>query len=171
MKKILVLALTSVILVSCGKDKAFDKNLQESFKEVTYITIFGAYSCEKISSTWRKAIYDEEDFNGDYCSDFNVALRQLIGFYQSSGILDTLYTHKSNMEKYATNLNNPPSNRKDCYNDFIEIVSDANSIYRMATDPSGSLQSYNNQTNEAFESIKKKLDVFSIKYGEFLKEK
>lgn len=167
MKKIMFFALMSFVLISCG-EKSFDENLQKSYEEMEKNILYSALVCDKVSSTWRTAIYDHKDHNGDYCSDFNDALRTLMRSYRNNGIIDSIQAHKDRMEKFASKLNNPPSSRKDCYNDYIAIVAEASSISRMATEPSGSLQSYNNQTNEAYENIRKMIDQFKIKYGEFL---
>lgn len=73
------------------------------------------------------------------------------------------------MQVATSKLNDPPSSRKDCYNDFVEIVSEVSSMSRMATDPTGSLRSYNDQVNETAENISKKIDQFKIKYAQFIK--
>lgn len=73
------------------------------------------------------------------------------------------------MQVATSKLNDPPSSRKNCYNDFVDIVSEVSSLSRMATDPTGNLRSYNDQINETAENISKKLDQFKIKYAEFIK--
>lgn len=128
------------------------------------------YICDDISSTWRKAIYDHRGPDGNYCSDFNDALRELRQKYNRTGITDSLTKYRDEMQTATSKLNNPPSSRKDCYNDFVALVGEVSSLSRMATDPSGSLQSYNNDVNETVGNITKMIDQFNIKYAEFLKK-
>lgn len=125
--------------------------------------------CGQIADTWRTAIFDNKTPSGKYCSDFNEALKELFDTYRENGILDSISSYKNAMQVATSKLNDPPSSRKDCYNDFLEIVSEVSSISRMATDPTGSLQSYNDQVNEAVQSVSKKIDQFKIKYAQYIK--
>lgn len=171
MKKLFILlAVSALVLVSCNsKEKKFDANLQNSFSEMVKTIGKSGDVCDKVSRTWRNAIYDNCDHHGSYCSDFNEALQILLFEYKEDGTLKEIELHKDNMINSAKLLNNPPESRKDCYDDFMEIITDASFLARMATDPTGSLQSYNNQTNETSEKLSKEIELFTIKYGDFLK--
>lgn len=173
MKKIiLLLTISTFVFVSCdNKEKDFDANLQSSYSEMTKTIVSSSIVCDKVSQTWRKAIHSNVDHKGNYCYDFNDALKILFDEYKTDGTIKNIETHRDKMINSAKLLNNPPKSRKNCYDDYMEIVSEASSLARMATDPTGSLQSYNNQTNETIEKISKKIELFSIKYGEFYKSK
>jgi len=167
----LVLLALFFLLSSCGKsEKQFDKELSVAFKEMEKTKLRSAIVCSDVSSTWHKAIFDNETPSGKYCSDFNDALRELYQKYSDSGITDSISKCNKRMQEMTTKLNEHPDSRKDCYDDFVEIVSEVSSFSRMATEPSGNLRSYNQQTNEAYENISKKLDQFRIKYGDYIKE-
>lgn len=171
MKKLIFLFLACVItLTSCSNEKDFDKNLKEAYNETVKVLLTSTLICDNISSTWRTAIFDHKGPDGRYCSDFNEALADLRTTYKNAGILDSISKYKTNMQSATSKLNNPPASRKECYNDFIEIVGEVSSLSRMATDPSGSLQSYSNQTNELASEISKKIDQFNIKYSQLIKE-
>lgn len=169
MKKILVL-LTGCLFIfaSCSNEKQFDEDLQKAYQEMGKTFLTSSLVCGQISNTWRTAIFDDKTPSGKYCSDFNEALSELFDTYRESGILDSISSYKNAMQVATSKLNNPPSSRKDCYNDFVEIVSEVSSMSRMATDPTGNLRSYNDQVNETAESISKKLDQFKIKYAQFI---
>ena len=170
MKKIsFLLTACMFIFASCSNDKQFDENLQVAYQEMDKTMMTSSIVCSQTERTWSTAIFDRKTPSGKYCSNFNDALSELFDTYHESGILDSLSNYKDRMQVATSKLNNPPSSRKDCYNDFVEIVSEVSSFSRMASDPSGSLKSYNEQTNEAAESISKKLDQFKIKYAEFIK--
>lgn len=159
---------STMLFASCGQEKKFDKNLQEAYKELQITFYASAVSCDRISKTWYTAIYDHKTPSGAYCSDFNDALKELMESFDRYGLNDSIYKHKKNMEEATSRLNNPPSSRKDCYNEFVGIVSETSSFSRMATDPSGNLRSYAENKSNAYETITKMLDQFKIKYSEFL---
>jgi len=170
MKKILFLLTACVfVFASCGNEKQFDEDLQVAYQEMTKTMTTSSIVCEQTTNTWNTAIFDHKTPSGKYCSDFEDALSELFDSYRESGILDSLSNYKNRMQVATSKLNNPPSSRKDCYNDFVEIVSEVSSFSRMASDPSGSLKTYSEQTSETDESISKKLDQFKIKYAEFIK--
>lgn len=174
MKKVsfIMLAGICLLLVSCGKsEKQFDKELSEVYSQMEKTKLTSALVCSEVSSAWQKAIFDNRTPNGNYCSDFNDALKELYQNFSERGITDSIARWNRNMQEMAKKLNEHPDSRKDCYNDFVEIVSEVSSFSRMATDPSGNLRSYNQQTNEAYENISKKQDQFKIKYGDYLKDK
>ena len=172
MKKVLFVLFAGLFLLSsCGKsEKQFDNELSVAFKEMEKTKLSSFIVCSDVSSTWQKAIFDNRTPSGKYCSDFNDALLELYQKYRDNGITDSISKWNKNMQEMTTKLNEHPDSRKDCYNDFVEIVSEVSSFSRMATDPSGNLRSYNQQTNEAYENISKKLDQFKIKYGDYIKE-
>ena len=170
MKKILIL-LTSCMFffASCSNEKQFDEDLQVAYQEMGKTFLTSTLVCGQIADTWRTAIFDNKTPSGKYCSDFNDALKEVFDSYRENGILDSISSYKNAMQVATSKLNDPPSSRKDCYNDFVEIVSEVSSMSRMATDPTGSLRSYNDQVNETAENISKKIDQFKIKYAQFIK--
>ncbi len=171
MKNVILVFFAVILLASCGKtEKQFDKELNEAFIQMEKTRLTSALVCSNVSSTWQKAIFDNRTPSGEYCSDFNDALKELYQKYSDNGITDSISKWNSSMQKLTSKLNEHPVSRKECYDDFVEIVSEVSSFSRMATDPSGNLRSYNQQTNEAYENISKKLDQFKIKYGDYLVE-
>ncbi len=170
MKKKLFLFMnaTAMLFASCGQEKKFDKNLQEAYKELQLTFYASTLSCDQISKAWYDAIYDKKTPSGKYCSDFNDALQEQMELLRKAGINDTIFKHKSKMEDATSRLNNPPASRKDCYNEFVEIVGETSSFSRMATDPSGNLRSYSENKHSTFERISKMLEQFKIKYSQFL---
>ena len=161
-----------LLLTSCGKsEKQFDKELSEVYSQMEKTKLTSAFVCSEVSSAWQKAIFDHKTPNGNYCSDFNDALKELYQYFKERGITDSIARWNRNMQEMTKKLNEHPNSRRDCYNEFVEIVSEVSAFSRMATDPSGNLRSYNQLTNEAYENISKKQDQFKIKYGDYLKDK
>ncbi len=173
MKKVLLFLLTSCLLffASCSKEKQFDEKLRVAYQEMSNSLTSSTIHCAYTTLTWKTAIYENKTPSGRYCSNFNEALDELSDGYKKSGILDSLYFSMKRMQNATSKLSNPPSSRKECFDDFVEIVSDVSSLYRMAIDISGSCATYEDKTFEAEESISKKIELFKIKYAEILKIK
>lgn len=168
MKKILFYILTMVLVLSSCSTKKYDEKLCKGFSVVSEIVAFSALVCDETSSTWSTAIYDNKDSHGRYCSDFNKALRILREDLEEVGVLDTISSKKNTLNTIAKELVKYPNSRKDAYNDFIELVTDVNSFADLAIDPEGSLTSYRADVNALASSIKKQMDAFELKYGDFL---
>ncbi len=167
MKKVILLVFTCLLLVSCSTKK-FDEGMNNVLSDMGKTVVLSSMVCDKISDTWQTAIYDHKGPGGDYCSDFNIAILELLDILEQSGTIDSIKAAQSRMESTTSKLNNPPTNRKECYNDLVEIVSEVSQYAEMATDPSGSLTSYNVQVNAAEENISKKIKKFDIKYSEYI---
>ena len=159
-----------LLLASCSGEKKFDENLQDAYGKMIDELAMSTMVCSKTASTWRNAIYDNKTPSGKYCSDFNDALKELFQTYKKSGITDSISSYKTKLQEATSKLNDPPSSRKDCYNDFVDLVGDVSSLARMGTDPSGSLSSFNSGVNNTTESISRKIDQFKIKYLELFKD-
>ncbi len=173
MRKIMLFMVTLMLILmsSCGKSESqFDKELNKAYAVMEKTRFSSALMCDKISSTWNKAIFDNRTPSGKYCSDFNDALTELFDNFSESGITDSIKNWNNEMQKLTSQMNDAPHSRKDCYNDFVDIVSEVSSFSRMATSPSGNLRSYNEQTTSTFENISKKIDQFKIKYDTFMKK-
>lgn len=169
MKKVsLVMVLSMILLASCNSTGKFDKNLKEAHKEMGITFYASVLMTSDIAKAWQEAIYDNRTPSGKYCRDFNDALEEVMT--QKGFLIDSINAHKNKLASATSKLNNPPSDRKDCYNDFIELVSEVNSYANLATSPSGSLRSYSENKNISYTKVMKLMDQFKIKYGEYIKE-
>lgn len=166
-----MMTIMLIMMSSCGKSESqFDKELNQAYNVMEKTRFSSALMCDKISSTWNTAIFKNKTPSGKYCSDFNDALTELFENFSESGITDSIRSWNNEMQKLTSKMNDAPNSRKDCYNDFVDIISEVSSFSRMATNPTGNLRSYSEQTNSTYESISKKIDQFKIKYGEYLKD-
>ena len=166
MKKITFLLMFFIVLfTSCGKEKSFDENLRKAMLSLGYTLGYSAEACGEIGQTWYAAIYDDKTPSGKYCSDFNDALNETYESLKKSGKIDSIYFYKNELIENTSKLTPPPSSRKECYDDFVEIVGEVSSFSRMATEPSGSYNSYKEQFEEKVENITRLVEQFRIKYS------
>lgn len=159
--------LVAVTFASCGTKK-YDENLSKAYASAKICFEGSAVIIDNTASVWRNAIYNNRDSHGQYCYDFNDALKTLFSDYKEKDIFSTIDEYQSEMKLAMGNLVNAPKSRKDAYDDLLEIATEVNMLIEMAEDPSGSLQSYRDQTNELAFELKKKLDAFELKYGSIL---
>lgn len=168
MKNILFPILALVLALSSCGTKSYDDKLSKGFEIAEILTDLSADVCSETTSTWRIAIYDDRDSRGNYCSDFNDALRTLYDDLEEIGILDKIIDKKFELNIIAKELVRYPKSRKGAYDDFIELVTDVNAFADLAVEPEGNLTSYNSTTKDLFARIKKQINAFELKYGDFI---
>lgn len=164
---VLIVALIAVAVVQGQKKKEAAeaaKRMEEysaNLELVTYSMLSGAGDAETcgnlIKKVWYNAIYKEWDDstdkytrpNGYFVSDFNDALQNLYSdssfSLQISGIEDNQDTVNSLMKK----LKNPPDEYEDAYEAVTELYDAYLTLTNLATDPSGSLQTFSSNFNDA----------------------
>lgn len=164
---LMIVALIAVAVVQGQKKKEAEeeaKRIEEysdNLELVTYSMLFGAGDAETcgnlIKQVWYNAIYEERDDstdkytrpNGYFVSDFNDALQNLYSdssfSLQISGIEDNQDTVNSLMKK----LKNPPDEYEDAYEAVTELYDAYLTLTNLATDPSGSLQTFSANFNDA----------------------
>lgn len=173
MKKVFLLTFCTMlafILASCNNEGKFDENLQKAYKEAILTHRMSGMIAGNTVKVWNTAIFDHKGVDGSYVSDFNDALSDLFSKYKSTGIIDSLQLHKNRLDSLAGEMADPPSSRKDVYNDFVGLVTEIDALERLAEDPTGSLQDYSSTVMEHSSNVQKKNDEFKIKYAKYLKE-
>lgn len=169
MKKF-VFYLLAVVLVasSCGKsEREFDEELNQAYSEMSKTLYISSIVHDEIISTWRKAILDEKTPSGKDCDDFDDALEELSDSLAKFGIVDSIRKWNNHLLLLTSEMNEAPNSRKECYDDFVNIVSDVSSFSRLAT--TGNMNDIK-KSNDIIDGLAKKIDQFKIKYGRFLKD-
>lgn len=170
MKNLLLISTCLLLWASCSKKADFDKNLRESYRYAVLTATSSQMVIGTTASVWHNAIYEHEDSHGNYVSDFNEALQRLYKEYSSNGIMDSVLYYKTMMDSLASELTNPPSDKKDEYDDYIKLVSEVNTLYRMAKSPEGSLTNFSSNAQQQAIIVSKLNDEFRLKYSATLKE-
>lgn len=175
MKKINVFGMilfTMVAMVSCNNsEKQFDEGLANGYVLMAKTMYGNALIYDEFANSWRQAIFDKKTPSGKYCDDFNEALREVIDSLDAYDIRKETKEFNDSLLLIASELNPPPSDRKDCYDDFVEIVSNVSTLTRNVIEPNGSLNDYRDRNKELFDIIAKEVDQFRIKYGKILPKK
>jgi hypothetical protein len=117
---------------------------------------------ELYASVWNDAI-DEGD-------DFNDAIADVYDYMESEGVLDEFSARKEETAGVMRALQNPPDDYRDSYELLVEMYSVASQICQMATDPSGSLMTYNQNKNSQMSEFDSLFDKLQIKIPELTDE-
>ena len=135
-KKIIVIAAIAVIVAAI-------------------ITAIGVQTHKK--NVWYNAIYEKSDSKTDkytkpkgyYVSDFNDALQNLFSDSSFSSQIADINDNKDTVNSLMKKLKNPPEEYKDAYESLSKLYDAYISLTNLATDPTGSLQTYSQNFNDA----------------------
>lgn len=178
-KKLIVIGIIAVIAVAISaavgvqvhKKNMAAKAAEEAQKQseeygsnlslAAYSMLSGASDAETcgnlIKQVWYNAIYKESDSKTDkytkpdgyYVSDFNDALQNLFSDSSFSSQLADINDNKDTVNSLMKKLKNPPENYKDAYDSLSKLYDAYISLTNLATDPTGSLQTYSQNFNDA----------------------
>lgn len=178
-KKIIVIAtiavLAAAIITAIGvqthKKNVAAKAVAEAQKQseeygtnlnmAAYSMLSGASDAETcgnlIKQVWYNAIYKESDSttnkytkpDGYFVSDFNDALQNLFSDSSFSGQIADINNNKDTVNSLMKKLKNPPEEYKDAYESLSKLYDAYISLTNLVTDPTGSLQTYSQNFNDA----------------------
>lgn len=178
-KKIIVIATIAVIVVAIitaigvqtHKKNVATKAAAEAQKQseeygtnlnmAAYSMLSGASDAETcgnlIKQVWYNAIYEKSDSKTDkytkpkgyYVSDFNDALQNLFSDSSFSSQIADINDNKDTVNSLMKKLKNPPEEYKDAYESLSKLYDAYISLTNLATDPTGSLQTYSQNFNDA----------------------
>ena len=128
---------------------------------VTYSMLSGAGDAETcgnlIKKVWYNAIYEERDDatdkytrpSGYFVSDFNDALQNLYSDSSFSLQISSIEDNQDTVNSLMKKLKNPPDEYEDAYEAVAELYDAYLTLTNLATDPSGSLQTFSSNFNDA----------------------
>ena len=133
----------------------------DNLELATYSMLSGASDAETcgnlIKQVWYNAIYEEKDDetdkytrpNGYFVSDFNDALGNLFIDTSFQNKISSIEENQKTVSSLMKELKNPPEEYKDAYESISELYDAYISLTNLATDPSGSLQTFSTNFNDA----------------------
>ena len=168
---VIVAAIIAAIGVQTHKKNVAAKAAAEAQKQseeygtnlnmAAYSMLSGASDAETcgnlIKQVWYNAIYEKSDSKTDkytkpkgyYVSDFNDALQNLFSNNSFSSQIADINDNKDTVNSLMKKLKNPPEEYKDAYESLSKLYDAYISLTNLATDPTGSLQTYSQNFNDA----------------------
>lgn len=162
---VIALAFVGQKMYKDGQAKEAASQYSANLSLASDLMLSGASDAESagnlIKQVWYNSIYEERDTetdkytrpNGYFVDDFNTALRNL--FSDSSFSRKTLAI-KLNQESVAQamkDLKNPPEGYEDAYSAIKEYYSAYTTLTNLVIDPSGSLQTFSSNFNDADSAV------------------
>lgn len=157
--------IIAIIVVGAGifqvKKSRDIKEYYSNLEDATITMLRGASTAEDVCNltkkVWYNAIYEEKDSETDKYTkkseysfyDFNTALSNLFADSSFSKKISSLKTNQSEVNEKMKALKNPPDEYKEAYEKLSKFYDAYISFTNLAIDPSGSLQTYSNNVNDA----------------------
>lgn len=167
--KVIVGILVALLLVGgatiFGVNQYQKKKAAEEYADnlelATYSMLSDASEAETcgnlIKQVWYNAIYEKRDDTTDkytrpkgyFVSDFNDALGNLFLDTSFQSKISSIEENQKTVASLMKELKNPPEEYKDAYEAISELYDAYISLTNLATDPSGSLQTFSTNFNDA----------------------
>ena len=82
-------------------------------------------------------------------------INSMLKVAKDEGLYEGLLKEKQNIDELVNELNNPPKEYEKLYDKLLELYGEFNEVYILATEPSGSLVSYNNSMSNSLTELDK----------------
>ncbi len=158
---IIFIAAIAIVGVSQLNKQNAAKSYGENLELITYTMLSGASDAEScgnlIKQVWYNAIYEERDSetdpytrpNGYFVSDFNEALQNLFSDESFTDQIESIEDNQSTVQSLMKEMRNPPDEYEDAYEALSELYDAYINLTNLVTSPSGSLQTFSNDFNDA----------------------
>lgn len=167
-KRKLLIAIVAVIIVVVIGGIFIKKNYEQrkaddyasNIQTITTSMLSEASTAESagnlIKQVWANAIYEDRDSETDeytrpdgYFVDFNTALANLFADSTFQSTIEGLESGQDEIKTLMKEMQNPPSEYEDDYEALKEMYDAYNDFVNLVIDPSGSLQTFSSNFNDA----------------------
>ncbi|MBU8598500.1 hypothetical protein KM908_20520 [Alkalihalobacillus clausii] len=97
--------------------------------------------------------YFEINTAGNIPEDFSTNIHSLNAYYEDSGELEGIRNAADSIKSKMAELNDPPDEFEKAYDEVLNMYNYTEEYIEMALDPSGSLQSFNENKNQLASDI------------------
>lgn len=137
------------------------KEYGENLELITYTMLSGAADAETcgnlIEKVWHNAIFEKRDTetdkytrpNGQFVDDFNTALANLFADTSFKTKISGIKDNQSAVQSLMKDMKNPSDEYKDAYDALSKFYDAYTKLTNLATNPTGSLQTFSNNFNAA----------------------
>ena len=183
-----VVLLAAMLIVAAVLQGQKKKEAEEAAKRIeeysvnlelaTYTMLSGASEAETcgnlIKKVWYNAIYEERDDSTDkytrpkgyFVSDFNEALQNLYLDTSFSSRVSGINDNQETVNSLMKQLKNPPEDYEDAFETVSELYDAYTSLTNMVIDPSGSLQTFSENFNNADSEMVNCLNSMKLYLGD-----
>lgn len=165
-----IIVLFSSFVISRQRVAIYYDNLET----VTYKMLDGAADAEKagnlIINVWANAIYEKYDNetdkytlkNGKFVDDFNDALNDLFSDKEFRKDISKIQNNQDEVVLLMKQLKSPPKKYEEAYSVLKAYYDNYLSMTKMVINPTGSLQSFSDEFNQADTDIVKSFEKMKL---------
>jgi len=182
MRKVKKLSLISIafffILVGCGNaDAEYNESVQSLSSQILENSTKAEEITNEYSRIWRHSIesrvaipipeveqvtgLDEEIIREHFVintadnvpEEFSLNVHSLNSYFESTGDLDDLRETAEEIKEEVSNLNNPPEDFEQVYDELLDMFTYSEEYVSLALSPDGSLQSFTEKRNDLSSEI------------------
>lgn len=179
-KKIIIICIAVVLIIAIvagisfatksSKSAAFSENLST----VTYLMLDGAADSETagnlIKSVWHNSIFEERDSETDkytrpdgyFVEDFNTALGNLFDDSTFQSDIDKIESNQDSVKELMKEMTDVPEEYTDAYATLKDMYESYLSLTGLAVNPTGSLQDFSTNFNDADSEFAKYYDQIGM---------
>lgn len=171
-KKYIIIAIIVAILIGLGiivgsiikrnQSEKISADYSENLKSATATMLLGATEAENagnlIKSVWYNTIYEKRDSKTDeythsngygFNDDFNDSLNALFSDDDFDSIISSIKNNQESVSELMKSLQNPPERYEEAYEAIKKFYAAYLDLTGLAINPSGSLQTYSSNFNNA----------------------
>lgn len=116
---------------------------------------------DEYATVWEDTI-DSGDFgnevNGEIVYDFNDAILNQYVYFTENGQIDEMRKNQDKVKDRMKDLKNPPAKYEKAYDHMVNMYASFKLYTGLGMEPDGSLQSYNEKSQEAYDDFEGELD-------------
>ncbi|MGE7921211.1 hypothetical protein ACQKM9_20065 [Viridibacillus sp. NPDC093762] len=127
----------------------YESTLNDFYEKAFESATLAESITNQYSKVWHAAIWDKAVMVGDdYYFDFDSAIQAQYKVFSTNGKLDGMLDGLDLSNKAMKKMKNPPMEFEEEYEAASELQDSLNDFVSLAKNPTGSLQSFNQSTNE-----------------------
>lgn len=177
MKKLILMLGVALLLTGCTNKEDYKNNLKNTSEKILENSSDAEELVGVYTSIWNLSIkggtalgvsevsnvtgISEEDINehftlnsiGNVPGDFSTNINSLNNYFEVTGKLDGIRSKSKEIKDDMGKLNKPPKDYEKAYDELLEMYASSEEYIKLATDPSGSYQSYTDDGNRLSRDI------------------
>lgn len=162
---VLVILVIAALLILVGVNQYKSYTYQQNLNAICYEIISSGIEAEEcgnlIHDVWYNTIFKEssEDTdkytkeNNEFNEDFNDSLDNLYNDKDFTEKVVNIQIKQKSILNMMKEMKNPPSKHKDAYKALLALYDEYNDFSSLVINPTGSLQSFTEEFNEADKSL------------------
>ena len=159
---LIIVLLIFILIIKNNHSKKISEDYSDNLKSATTMMLLGASEAESagnlIKSVWYNTIYEEWDSTTDkytrsngfgFNDDFNDSLTALFSDSSFKSKISSIENNQESVFNLMKSLQNPPEEYEEAYETIKEFYDAYLDLTGIVINPSGSLQTYSNNFNNA----------------------